>query len=377
MTLHKSATLLATLLVVSAMAWTFALAAGATRPTIAHYNHIFVIIGENKGFAQIMDHPKWTPNLHQLAAQYGLASQFYSEVHSSEGNYIALVGGDTFGIHDDDAFFCKPGPKSEFCEDSEHPHYVDHTIHARSLMDQLAARNMTWKGYYEDLPAPGTLMPRWPTPSYPVKGLPYELYAAKHNAFINFADVNNAPYTERMRHFANFRQLDDDLKSDHLPNYAHIIPDQCNEMHGLAPDDSAIIPPGCDEHKDLRQVVERGDAEMAMLVRKIIASKVWRDPGNTAIVITFDENNEEARKTGKQGCCGYDPHSLANFGGGHIVTIVITNHGPRHVVDPTPYNHYSLLRTTEDAFGIHRYLGHAADTANGVVSMSPLFVVAR
>jgi hypothetical protein len=54
---------------------------------------------------------------------------------------------------------------------------------------------------------------------------------------------------------------------------------------------------------------------------------------------------------------------------------VITNHGPRGVVDDTPYNHYSLLRTTEQAFGIDEYLGHAADARRGVSSMAPLFAV--
>ena len=112
-----------------------------------------------------------------------------------------------------------------------------------------------------------------------------------------------------------------------------------------------------------------------MLVKKIMAAKVWRDPGNSAIVVTFDENNKEERKSGQQGCCGYEPDSRANFGGGRIVTIVITNHGPRHVTDATPYNHYSLLRTTEAAFGISPYLGHAADESKGIVTMSPLFAV--
>ena len=39
--------------------------------------------------------------------------------------------------------------------------------------------------------------------------------------------------------------------------------------------------------------------------------------------------------------------------------IVMTNHGVRGVQDPTPYNHYSLLRTIEDSFGIADYLAHA------------------
>jgi hypothetical protein len=67
------------------------------------------------------------------------------------------------------------------------------------------------------------------------------------------------------------------------------------------------------------------------------------------------------------------PDAVSNFGGGHIPTIVITNHGPRGLADPTPYNHYSLLRTIEDAFRLPEHLGRAADTDQGVVAMTPLF----
>ena len=94
-------------------------------------------------------------------------------------------------------------------------------------------------------------------------------------------------------------------------------------------------------------------------------SRVWSAPTNSAIVITFDENGKAERNAGPQGCCGYDPKSAANFGGGRIPTIVITNHGVRGVTDATPYNHYSLLRTTETAFGIEEHLRHAANTAAG------------
>ena len=93
------------------------------------------------------------------------------------------------------------------------------------------------------------------------------------------------------------------------------------------------------------------------------------------IVITFDENGKAERDDSAQGCCGYDPKSPANFGGGRIPTIVITNHGVRGVQDATPYNHYSLLRTTETAFGIDEHLANAGNTQAGVVDMQPLFKV--
>jgi phospholipase C len=336
------------------------------------YKHIFVIVEENKGYDQIMSHPQWTPVIHRLAQEYASATQFYGEVHSSEGNYLAMVGGDTFGIHDDDAFYCHAGVKDRFCEEAAKPGYADHDVTARSLMDQLAEKGLTWKGYFEDIPAPGSLMPRWPVPDYPSRGVANEMYAAKHNAFVSFRSVNREPYPELAWHIVGFNQLDQDLAADARPNFAQIIPTQGHEMHGLG--DGQNVPPDC-RGADSPGVIKRGDAEIGMLVDKIMHSKVWSDPGNTAIIITFDENNAGERSRGIQGCCGYDPKSKANFGGGHIVTIVITNHGPRHVQDPTPYNHYSLLRTTEAAFGIDEYLGHAADTNKGVVAMSPLFAV--
>jgi phosphatidylinositol-3-phosphatase len=342
-------------------------------PATALYQHIFVIVDENKGYRQLMDHPAWTPIIHRLATEYGSATQFYAEVHSSEADYIAMLGGDTFGIHDDDAFYCRAGTKDPYCQDSGQPGYANHDLTARSLMDQLSEKRLTWKAYMEDIPGAGSLVPRWPTADYAADGMPNELYAAKHNGFVNFRRVNQEPLPQRASHLVGFAQLDKDLASGRMPNYAQIVPNQCNDMHGLS---GANVPADC-KGSDSEALIRRGDAVIGELVDKIMHSKVWTDPGNTAIVVTFDENNKAERSSGRQGCCGYDPHSKANFGGGHIVTIVITNHGPRHITDTTPYNHYSLLRTTEAAFGIRQYLGNAANTAKGVVTMTPLFAVAR
>ncbi len=60
-----------------------------------------------------------------------------------------------------------------------------------------------------------------------------------------------------------------------------------------------------------------------------------------------------------------------------IVTIVIANHGSRHLVDQTPYNHYSSLRTTEAVFGINKHLAYAGDKPKSVVTMTTLFAVKK
>ena len=57
---------------------------------------------------------------------------------------------------------------------------------------------------------------------------------------------------------------------------------------------------------------------------------MWQ-AGNNAIVITFDEGNTAT---------------------GNVATIVITNHGPRGVTDRTSFNHFSLLASIEQTFGL-------------------------
>ena len=242
---------------------------------------------------------------------------------------------------------------------------MNHTIAGLSLVDQLQAKGLSWKGYFEDIPAPGSkaiYSPKAPTTTQPA-----QLYASKHNGFINFARVQND--SNLSSKLVGFDQLARDLSRGKVPNYSHIVPNQCNEMHGLG---GANVPADCGFTPDAGRI-QRGDRKVGQLVSLIQQSALWSSSENNAIVITWDEDNNPAVKVGTQGCCGFDPTSPANFGGGHIVTVVITNHGPRGVVDATPYNHYSLLRTTEDAFGIHDYLNFAGATDQGVKPLTPLF----
>ncbi len=93
------------------------------------YAHIFVIVEENHAYNQVIGNPK-APNINRLAQTYGLATKYYGVVHPSEGNYIALLGGSTFGIHDDDAYYCKPGSTDpsghRYCSSAAKSDYVSH-----------------------------------------------------------------------------------------------------------------------------------------------------------------------------------------------------------------------------------------------------------
>lgn len=331
------------------------------------YAHIFVLIEENHTTNEIVPNAD-APNLTRFAQTYGFAVHFYAEQHPSEPNYVAILGGDTFGIRDDDAFWCKPGLKDPACPSAQISGYVDHTVAAPSLASQLAAHHLTWKGYFEDIPAPGSRAWRWPSAGQPAEGRPSALYAAKHNGFMNFRDVQNDPSLAQK--IVGFDALSRDLASGNAPNYAQIVPNQCDDMHGLSGPD---VPRTCKYNSS--SLVKRGDAVAGRIVAEIMASPIWSRPENSAIVITFDENDESHPANHPAGCCGSVPGDASNPGGGWIPTIVITNHGPRSLADFTAYNHYSLLRTTEDAFGIDEHLGHAGGDAKGVVDMSSLFYV--
>src|SRR5580698_3037974 len=205
-------------------------AAAAQSAAVPRYDHIFVIVEENRTANEIIGNAA-APNMNRLATEYGNATNFYAESHPSEPNYIAMVGGDTFGIHDDDSVVCKPHNPGADCKSSDDDGYVDHTVAAPNLAQQLDAHGLTWKGYFENLPEPGSLIYHYPSPEMPVAGLPNALYASKHNGFATFKSVQDDP--KRAQKMVGFDVLDRDIAAGTLPNFAHIVPNQCNDMHGI------------------------------------------------------------------------------------------------------------------------------------------------
>jgi phospholipase C len=316
--------------------------------TIPRYQHIVEIMMENTSYGTIIGNPV-APNLNALAQKYGLATDYFGVTHPSEPNYVAAVGGDYFGIQDDDQFYCTPAlaGTDPNCAGTT----VNHTVEAQSIADQLTAAGKTWKGYFQSLPPkPDTLVSSGPgangpyTFKYPSNSV--ALYASKHNPFVNFTGTQ-----AEVKNMVDDSQLARDLAHKDLPTYSLIVPDQCHDMHGTG---------GCSSTDGL---ISAGDTYVANTVSAITDSKQWRE-GRNAIVITWDEDDFSDSGQPGTGCCGN------TVGGGHVATIVITNKTKSPITDGTPYNHYSLLRTMEDAFGLP-CLAHACDSA--VTPMTPLF----
>jgi phospholipase C len=325
--------------------------AGNDNRAIPRYQHIVEVMMENTSYQTIIGNPD-APKINALASQYGLATNYFGVTHPSEPNYMANIAGDYFGVQDDNQFYCTPALASTDpnCAGTT----VDHTVNAQTLADQLTSAGKSWKGYFQNLPpipptglittgpnANGPYTFKWPSNSV-------ALYASKHNPFLNFTGTQGA-----LANMVPDTQLATDLANNTLPDFSLIVPDQCHDMHGTG---------GCNNTNAL---IAAGDTYVGSTVSMILASKAWQQ-GRNAIVITWDEDDFSDQGQPGTGCCGADP------GGGHVATIVITNKGKNPISDGTAYNHYSLLRSLEDAFGLP-CLSHACDTADGVVPMTPLF----
>src|SRR5262245_34974334 len=73
---------------------------GAASAPVPNFSHVFTIVLENKEYGCIIGNAS-APYLNSLAQQEALATNYDGVSHPSLPNYLALTGGDTFGIHSD------------------------------------------------------------------------------------------------------------------------------------------------------------------------------------------------------------------------------------------------------------------------------------
>lgn len=304
-------------------------APAASAAAQSKYAHVFVVVLENHGYSDVIGNPA-APNLNALARRYGSATDYFAVAHPSEPNYVAMLGGGTFGVSTDN------------------PYYVNR-VNRPSLISQLDHAGVSWKAYLQGLPHPGYQGICYPAAC---NGAPDKdpLYVAKHNGILNFAGSLNKRDSSRQ---VPIERLSKDLRSGTVAAFNYVIPDECHDQHGDPPYCLDSGNPGGSDPQDQR-LVATGDQYLGNLVAAITGAHFWAK-GNNAIDIVYDEGDDN---TG---------------GGGRVANVVVTSHGPRGVQDPAPYNHYSLLRTLQHNFGVG-CLAATCDTTK-VKPMNPLLTV--
>ncbi|KAF9575033.1 hypothetical protein EC968_004530 [Mortierella alpina] len=216
---------------IASLALVAAAAAQATKGKA--FDHIFIIFLENTNYALAAS----DANLQAFVPQGITLTNYHAVTHPSEPNYVATIGGDYFGMEDDD--------------------YHAIPSNYTTIVDLLEKKNLSWKAYQEDMPAAC------------YKGYENEgLYFRKHNPFIIFDSIATNP--ARCNNIVPATQLEQDIASGSIPNYSFYTPNMINDGHNTTVADaskwlSGFLPP-------------------------LLANTTFIN--NTLVVLTFDETED-------------------------------------------------------------------------------------
>jgi phospholipase C len=270
---------------------------------------VFTIVMENHSRGQIFGNSQ-APYINSLASQNAVAEGYHDPfVHPSEPNYFWMVAGQNFGVLDD------ADPAS---------HHLGATSH---IADQLELAGLSWKAYQESMGEPCGLTS-------------HGRYAAKHNPFAYFDDINGwdgkafHPELRCNAHVVDYSQLDADLASNAVPRYVFITPNLDSDMH-----DGSIA---------------YGDAWLARELPKLLATDAYKAGG--VIFLMWDEGGGSPAAD--------DPPFLA------ISPNAVP--GMRSQVD---YDTSSYVKTVQNILGLSELPCAASTERSATESMADLFSV--
>jgi phosphatidylinositol-3-phosphatase len=240
---------------------------------------VFIVVMENHDENEVWGTAS-TPYTTALAQANARAADYHAITHPSLPNYLDMYGGSNYGITND----CSP---SSSCH-----------ISARNLADNLDAAGLSWKGYFESMPAPCSTSDS-------------SGYIAHHNPFIYFDNIR----TDAVRcatHVVNYAALSSDLAtSATTPNFAFIVPNNCNNTHNCS--------------------IGIGDTWLSNNLPPILDSPACTVE-RCLLVLTWDEN-------------GGSP-------GNQVLTVFAGSAARSSYVSNATYDHFDLLRTVESVFGL-------------------------
>ncbi|MEY2570285.1 MAG: phosphatidylinositol-3-phosphatase [Acidimicrobiaceae bacterium] len=297
--------------------------------------HVFILILENEGAETSFGaNPGSSYLAVDLRAQGNLLEQYYGTSHNSLGNYLTMISGlPTTVLSQLDC----PAAPWNLCTSS---------ANVPTIANQLDAAGLSWRGYMEDMATPC---------EHPGVGLTdsdgtqsataASQYANRHDPFIYFHSIIDDA-ASCANHVVNLDQLPADLASaSTTPSYTFITPDLCHDGH-----DASCADGGPGGYAGIDEFLQQW-------VPLIEQSPAFADG---LLLITFDE----ASTSDASACCYSTPLAgLSGDGGGRVGALAISPFVAPGTSTQVPYNHYSMLASVEDLFGLSR-LGGAAQPAS-------------
>ncbi|HEY2769592.1 MAG TPA: alkaline phosphatase family protein [Solirubrobacteraceae bacterium] len=346
-----------------ALAATWALPAVASASSgLPPIQHVFTIVLENESASTTFGPGSPAPYLAStLRSQGAFLPKYYGIGHNSLDNYIAMISGQAPNMQtrNDCPVF------SDFVGTIQSNGQAAGTgcvypAAVQTLPGQLTSAGKTWRSYDEDMGANPSREsatcghPALNGPDNTETATATDQYATRHDPFVYFHSIidNQALCNS---HVVNLDQLPHDLASaSTTPNYAFITPDLCEDGHD-AP--CANGDPG-----GLAQV----NTFLQKWVPMITGSPAFKQQ-NGLLIVTFDEAATSGPAADASSCCGEIPGPAADMapnpggsgpGGGVVGAVMLSPCIAPGTVTQTPYNHYTMLRSVEDIFGLGR-IGYA------------------
>ncbi|HZQ29105.1 MAG TPA: alkaline phosphatase family protein [Acidimicrobiales bacterium] len=346
--MHRLLSRLALPVALAAMVLVPSTARASTTEHVPALKHVFVIVLENEDFAT-----SWGPDspatyLNSLVRRGAFADRYYGVSHLSADNYIAMTSGQP-----PTPVFQSDCQNWAMCYGSEKAR-VDG---GRSIVDQLEEKGLTWGAYMESMGTP-----------------------CKHPALTDLQDPNSVGYATRHNPFVYYPPVVDDQKrcDDHVVDYSALPPLLRSHTRDAVPNFVFITPDTCDDGHDAPCKGDKAgqpgglvsaDQWLQANVPLILDSAAYKDGG--ALFITFDE----ASNSDTSGCCASGVSGIGTDGGGRVGLLMLSSLARVGHATDSFYDHHSLLRTIEDAFGITEHLNNAASPKEH--SMSDLFTPSR
>jgi hypothetical protein len=326
-------------------------------PASSRIGHVFVLILENEDYTNSFGSGSPAPYLATtLPAMGALVQNYYGTGHNSLDNYVSMISGQSPNLLtqldcQSYAEFTGLGTATDgqaIGQGCIYPTSVG------NLTDQLKAASLSWKGYMEDMG--NTPTREAATCGHPAVGAQdgtqsataADQYATRHDPFMYFHSIiDDQAYCDS--HVVNLSKLPADLASaGSTPNYVFITPSLCHDGHDSPCADGE---PGG---------LVSANTFLKQWVPQILGSPAFQQDG--LLIITFDESS--GLQSDASACCGEGPGpntllpGLTGLGGGKVGAVLISPFIKPGTVSTTSYNHYSMLRSVQDIFGL-QYLGNA------------------
>jgi hypothetical protein len=349
--------------------------AGAPAKKLPPIKHVFVIMLSDEPYASVFGPSSTAPYLSGTLEHRGELLVHYDAVaHEELADEVALLSGQgpTVETAANCPTYTEITPTGVGAEEQVLGGGCVYPRSTQTLAGQLTAKHLTWRAYVQGTDEAGAQAGACAHPALGAADPTAQqtsssgVYATFRNPFVYFGSILDTPACAADD--VGLGTLKGDLaQAKRTPSFAYIVPDRCDDGNPTPCTPGA--PAG----------VTQANAFLKQVVPEITSSPAYKESG--LLVITVDEAPSSGAFADSSSCCGQPLYPNAPSktltgaprGGGAVGALLLSPYVTGATTNEEQFNHFSLLRTIEDLFGL-THLGYAG--LSSVKSFEPAMFTA-